>query len=255
MNKRALFLIFALLVPAAGLSAQDFKQMLRRADALVNFPDSDFSAEYTIVRDVPGEGRSTTVCAIFRRDADKKYVIIIKQPEINRGQGYLKLEDTVWFYDPESRKFNSTSSRERFQNSVARNSDFTRSTLAEDYDVVAGEKTKLGIYDCWLLSLRANNTEVTYPLMKLWISDDGLVRKMENYSLSGQLMRTIAVPSYQKLEGRYVADKILIIDDLSGRKLNGTIVHEKVQISVAKASLKRLPDSVFSKTFLESMSE
>jgi len=255
VNKRALFLIFALLVPAAGLSAQDFKQMLRRADALVNFPDSDFSAEYTIVRDVPGEGRSTTVCAIFRRDADKKYVIIIKQPEINRGQGYLKLEDTVWFYDPESRKFNSTSSRERFQNSVARNSDFTRSTLAEDYDVVAGEKTKLGIYDCWLLSLRANNTEVTYPLMKLWISDDGLVRKMENYSLSGQLMRTIAVPSYQKLEGRYVANKILIIDDLSGRKLNGTIVHEKVQISVAKASLKRLPDSVFSKTFLESMSE
>ena len=96
-------------------------------------------------------------------------MIIIKRPEINRGQGYLKLEGTVWFYDPESRKFNSTSSRERFQNSVARNSDFTRSTLAEDYDVVSGEKTKLGIYDCWLLSLRANNTEVTYPLMKLWI--------------------------------------------------------------------------------------
>ncbi len=255
MKKRFLILVMAMLLPASFLSAQDFKQMLRQADALVDFPASDFSAEYTIVRDVPADGQSTTVCAIFRRDADKKYVIIVKEPELNRGQGYLKLEDTVWFYDPESHKFNSTSSRERFQNSIARNSDFTRSTLAEDYDVVSGEKTTLGVFTCWLLSLRASSTEVPYPLAKLWISEDGLVRKMENYSLSGQLMRTIAVPGYQKLEGKYVANKVLIIDELTGTKVNGKVVHEKVQISVSKASLKRLPDSVFSKTFLESMSQ
>jgi hypothetical protein len=253
---KAFFIAFiVLLFPCAASPAQDFMHMLRNADAMVNFPGNDFSAEYTIVRDVPAEGRSTTVCAVFRRDSQKKYVIIIKEPAMNRGQGYLKLDETIWFYDPESRKFNSTSSRERFQNSIARNSDFTRSTLAEDYTVTAGEKTTLGVYSCWLLSLRANTTEVTYPLLKVWISEDGLVRKMENLSLSGQLMRTIAVSGYKKLDNKYVPNKILIVDNLSGTMVNGTMVYEKIQISIAKASMKSLPDAVFSKTFLESMSK
>jgi hypothetical protein len=254
--KKCLFVVFiVILIPFASLHAQDFVRMLRNADALVNFPASDFSAEYTIVRDVPAEGRSTIVCAIFRRDAEKKYVIIIKEPAINRGQGYLKLDETIWFYDPESRKFNSTSSKERFQNSIARNSDFTRSTMADDYDVTAGEKAKLGVYDCSLLRLRANNTEVAYPLGRVWISEDGLVRKMENMSLSGQLMRTIAVSGYQKLGEKFVPNKILIVDNLTGTKVDNTLVHEKIQISIAKASTQKLPDSVFSKTFLESMSK
>lgn len=248
----AVVAVFTALVP---LPAQDFTQMLRNADNLVNFPGTDFSGEYTIDRTVPGEGRSATVCVILRRDSEKKYVIIIKEPALNRGQGYLKLDDTIWFYDPESRKFNSTSSRERFQNSIARNSDFTRSTMAEDYDVVNGEKTTLGAYTCWLLTLKANNTEVTYPHMKIWISDDGLVRKAENYSLSKQLMRTIAVPGYQKIGSKYVPVKMMIVDNLRGTTVNGVLKHETVWITVAKASLKPLPDSVYSKTFLESMSK
>ncbi len=131
------FLLCLFLAAAADIHAVDFKNMLEKADALVSFPGQDFSAEYTIVKEVPREGRTTTVAVIFRRDSDEKYVIVIVEPEINKGQGYLKAGDTLWFYDPESRRFNSTSSKERFQNTNARNSDFTRSTLAQDYNVVS----------------------------------------------------------------------------------------------------------------------
>ncbi len=231
----------------------DFTELLEKADGLVNFPDSDFSAEYTIVQDRPGQGQTTTVSAVFRRDSDKKYVIIILKPEISKGQGYLKMEDTLWFYDPESRRFNSTSSKERFQNSNARNSDFTRSTLALDYDVLEGERVKLGRFDCWLLELKANNNEVTYPLMRIWISDDGLVRKTEDYSLSGQLLRTTAIPDYQLTGNKYVPVRILFIDNLAGAIIGGKFVHEKTQITIAGPSLKSVPNSVFSKTFLENI--
>jgi len=251
MKLKSIFIFLFLLLSQAY--TQDFKEMLRQADALVTFNESDFSAEYTIVREVPGKGQSTTVCIIFRRDKDNKYVILITEPAINKGQGYLKLGDTVWFYDPESRKFNSTSSRERFQNSIARNSDFTRSTLAQDYDVIKGERVMLGVYNCWLLSLKANNNEVNYPYSKIWISDDGLVRKIENYSLSQQLMRTIAIAGYQKIGNRYVPQKIIIVDNLSAVEIDGKTLYEKVQITISKPSLKPLPDSVFSKAFLENI--
>jgi len=231
----------------------DFNNLLEKVDTLVNYPDSDFSAEYTIVQDRPGEGQTTTVSAVFRRDSEEKYVIIILKPEISKGQGYLKMEDTLWFYDPESRRFNSTSSKERFQNSNARNSDFTRSTLASDYDVIDGERIKLGRFDCWLLHLEANNNEVSYPVMKIWISDDGLVRKTEDYSLSGQLLRTTAVPDYHLTGNKYVPVRILFIDNLAGAVVNGKFIHEKTQITIARPSLKTVPSSVFSKTFLENI--
>ena len=243
--------LFMILFP---LSAMDFHNLLSKADALASYPESDFSAEYTIVHDKPGEGRNTIVAAVFRRDSQEKYVIIILEPEINKGQGYLKLGNTLWFYDPESRRFNFSSSKDLFQNSNARNSDFTRSTLAEDYDVVDGKKVTLGTYNCWLLHLKANNDKVTYPIMNIWISDDNLVRKTEDFSLSGQLLRTTAIPSYQNVGQRYVPVTVYIFDTLKGSMIKGRFVHETTRITIRKPAFGKIPDSVFTKTFLEKSS-
>jgi len=248
------YICFLLVIAFSGtLFAVDYKALLKKADALVNYPSTDFSAEYTIVQDKPGQSRTTTVAAVFRRDSRETYVILIKDPSINRGQGYLKQGGTLWFFDPESRKFNSTSSSDRFQNSNARNSDFTRSTLAIDYDVVSGKEGKLGKFDCWILDLEANNDEITYPKMKIWISKDGLVRKSNDYSLSGQLLRTTAIPDYYKVGSYFVPKRILFIDALRGAKVKGKFKNEKTQITITKPGFKKLPDSVFSKSFLESM--
>jgi hypothetical protein len=178
-------------------------------------------------------------------------VILITEPQVSRGQGYLKEGNMLWFYDPESRAFNSTSSRERFQNSNASNSDFTRSTLSKDYRVVLAGDEKLGKFACRVLNLTAINNEVTYPRMKIWISDDGLARKTEDYSLSGQLLRTTSIPEYHILSGKYVPKGILIVDALRGANVNGKFVNERTQITISNPSFKKLDNSYFSKAFLE----
>ena len=253
MHKLKILLTIFFSLASFHLFGTDYNNLLFQADNLVNYPGTDFSAEYTIVQDKPGQNRTTTIAAVFRRDSRETYVILIKEPSINKGQGYLKQGGTLWFFDPESRKFNSTSSSDRFQNTNARNSDFTQSTMAKDYDVVSGTEGKLGRFDCWILDLNANNDKVTYPKMKLWISKDGLVRKSEDYSLSGQLLRTTAIPDYFKLGNVYVPKRVLFIDALRGATINGKFQNEKTQITISKPSLGNLPDSVFSKSFLESM--
>jgi outer membrane lipoprotein-sorting protein len=227
------------------------EDLLKKVDSLASYYGVDFSAEYTIVQDKPGQNRSATVAGVFRRDSEAMYTIIIIQPAMNKGQGYLKQGDTLWFYDPESKRFNSTSSRDRFQNSNARNSDFTRSTLAEDYRISAGEEAVLGRFKCRVLSLEAVSKEVTYPRMKVWISEDGLIRKTEDYSLSGQILRTSAIPDYYKIDGRYVPKAVLLVDALRGTTVNGVFVNEKTQISISKPSFAPIPGAVFSKTYLE----
>lgn len=249
-----LFVLFLSTAPNVT-AQQDFQALLADVDALVSYPDNDFSAEYTIVHDRPGRGRRVTSAAIFRRDAQEKYVIIVLQPEAQKGQGYLKQGETLWFYDPDSRRFNFTSSKERFQNTNARNSDFTRSTLAQDYEVVASERATLGKYDCWLLDLEANNDGVTYPFMRVWIDQDNLIRKSEDYSLSRQLLRTSAFPDYQTKNGLYIPRRVLFVDHLAGTTVDGKFVNEKTQINIDKVSLELLPNSVFSKTFLENVNQ
>jgi outer membrane lipoprotein-sorting protein len=254
LKKFCCFVTFgAFLFCGAALGAISDQELLVRVDSLVSYFDSDFSGEYTVVQDKPGQSRSTTVAGIFRRDSKETYVMVIMQPLISKGQGYLKQGNTLWFYDPQSRRFNTTSSTERFQNTNARNSDFTRSTLAQDYKVVAGENVTLGRYKCRLLSLEALTNEVTYPKMKVWISEDGLLRKSEDYSLSGQLLRTSAIPDYHQIGRRFVPKQILFVDALQGAVINGRFENEKTQITIAKPSFNKVADSVFSKTFLETV--
>jgi len=89
--------------------------------------------------------------------------------------------------------------------------------------------------------------------MKAWISEDGLLRKTEDYSLSGQLLRTSAIPDYYQIGGRFVPKQILFVDALKGAVINGTFTNEKTQVSIAKLLFNKVADSVFSNTFLESV--
>jgi outer membrane lipoprotein-sorting protein len=231
------------------------QELLRLADGLASYTDTDFSAEYTILQEKPGQNSTKTVADVFRRDSKESYVIKVKEPYISRGQIYLKQGKTLWLYDPGSKKFNSTSNQERFQNTNARNSDFTRSTLAQDYQIRSGADAFLGKIKCRVLELEGLTNDLTYPKMKIWISADGLVRKTEDYSLSGQLLRTSLFTDYWRIKenkrDRYVPKQIIFTDALRGSAINGKFVNERTQITIAKISFKKLSDSVFNKTFLE----
>ncbi|MDC7235218.1 MAG: outer membrane lipoprotein-sorting protein [Spirochaetales bacterium] len=225
--------------------ADEGKGILEKVDALASYTDSDFAAQYTIVEEKKNGDRQKTVSLVFRRDAQSMYTIVIKEPEISQGQGYLKVENSLWFYDPDSRRFNFSSAKDRFQNTNARNSDFTKSTLAEDYKVVAIEDEALGRYQCRKLTLEAVTDEVAYPKMIIWVDENYLLRKSEDYSLSGRLLRVSAFPSYTQIDGRYVPSRFLLQEVLS---------KEKTQISISRVSFNDIPNSTFSKQFLENVS-
>ena len=256
IHKRVVAVLFIVAFASAlGVQAQDnYASLLQNVDALVSFHDTDLSAEYLIEKRDPGGAVSTTRAAMFRRDRADQFLILILEPAIDKGKGYLKQGETLWLYDPADRTFTFTSAKERFQNSSARNSDFNRSNYSNDYRVVSGTKEKLGKFDCAVLALEARNDRVSYPKARLWISDDNLVRKVEDYSLSGQLMRTTAVPTYQKVGSRWIPAQMVIVDHLRSKRIEGKLESERTTITVTKPSLKPLPDTTYTKEYLERVS-
>ncbi|MDA3951640.1 MAG: outer membrane lipoprotein-sorting protein [Spirochaeta sp.] len=256
----SLFLPLFFLTSPSFLQAQSFsrrasREILARADALVSYPERDFSAEYTVTEVRPGEGTSRIVFVMFRRDRNDIYTILIQEPEQDKGKGYLKIGENLSLYDPVARRFTTVSASDRFESTGARNSDFTQSSLAEDYRIVGHTTERLGAYATDVYDLEALHDDVTFPRMRIWIDETGLVRKAEDYSLSGRHMRTTAIPNYRQIGDRYVPVRIVIQDELRGREIDGRFQHQRTLIEVERPSFQEVPEMVFSRTFLERVSE
>ena len=229
---------------AFAAATPDFKTMLAAVDANADFGKEDYSAVFTIVTQKPGENDSVMQIKLFRRDEKDQVVWIILKPDAQRGQGFLKVEDNIWMYDPESGKFSHSTMKEQIQNSKAKSSDLKRGSFAEDYDVTENDEGVLGKYPVWILTLKSKNNEVSYPSLKLFVrKDKPLVLKEEDYSLSGKLMRTMLYPpKYIEMAGKTVYSQILIQDELNKG--------EKSQLTLSDVSVAKLPDATFSKAFL-----
>ncbi len=243
-----LIAIFFLILPgsvfAQTLSNAEAKKILAQLDDLNNFPGKDYTSLFTIVSEKPGEKQSVTQVRVFRRDAKKQFTILIMLPEVNKGQGYLREDDNVWFYDPTSRKFSHSSIKENLQDTEAKNSDFTVSSLVTDYDIQRISEGTIGKYPVWLLDLKARTNEVSYERVVLYVrKDKTMTLKQEDYSVNGRLMRTTLYPKYVELEGKLLPSQILIVDEINKG--------EKSQITMAEQSVEKLPDKIFTKAFLE----
>ncbi len=157
---------------------------------------------------------------------------------MNKGQGYLKIDDNIFFYDPESRKFSKYTGANNFQDSNAKNSDFQNSTLAGDYQLIDSGREKLGAKDTWVLTLKAKRNDVTYPKRKIWVEVSSvLLLKSEDYSLSDRLMRTSLYGKYLQIQDRFVPQLMRFDDNL--KKGEVTV------ITLENPSLSKLPDAVF----------
>ena len=240
----AMVLLFAAQFSLFSISVEEGQQLLERMDLSLNFDAGDFAAVMTMISEDPETGVEKRVIQQYRRDADEKFLLLFVEPVTQRGQGYLMLEDNLWFYDPESRKFSHTSLKEQFGESDANNSDFGESSTAEDYRVTGVEESTLGKFEVYIMSLEGRNNEVTYPFQKICVTrDSNLVLKSEDSSANGRLMRTSYFPTYASIDGRYIATKMIFIDNL--------IEGKKTQITITDISVNELPDTLFTKSYVE----
>lgn len=256
-------IIISLLITAVGatgafaqsLSASDAAALLKKTDASTAFTGTDFTANYSLVQEKPGQGKSVNTAIMYRRDDASSYTILITGPESDRGKGYVQFDQNIWFYDPADKQFVFSSSKEKLQGTNATTADFTPQHYSDKYKINSATKEKLGSLDCVVFDLTAKVDDVNYPSVKLWVTaDDGLIRKKEDYSLSGQLLRTTAIPSYQKYTGHSVPDRMLIVDNLRGKKISGKMQYEQTQITISNVSFAKQNNTVYTKKYVEMMS-
>ncbi|MGA2547199.1 MAG: outer membrane lipoprotein-sorting protein [Rectinemataceae bacterium] len=244
--RRIAIAVLTLAVAVSAAAATDFKALLKSIDELQTFSKQDYSAVYDIVSEKPGENPTTTQVKIFRRDDHDQIVILIQKPEKQKGQGYLKIDDNVWFYDPESGNYSHSTMKENINGSQAKNSDFKKYTFAEDFDIVKTDEGKLGSFETWVLTLQSKNDEVSYQKIRLTVrKDKPIPLKEEDFSVSDRPMRTIYyLPTYVQVNDKLIPAKIKMVDEVN----KGT----QSVLTISNVYVGKLDNKYFQKTFLES---
>lgn len=190
----------------------------------------------------------------MRRSADQKFLILFTKPKAAEGQGYLRLENNLWFYDAPVGRWERRTERERIAGTNSRRADFDESRLADEYDPTDGGEDKLGVHPTRMVQLKAKaGLDLAFPAVKIWVDEEtGNVLKRQEFALSGRLLRTTYYPRWKKVHSRsktadvWYPQEIRLFDELE--KESSTLILVK---SVDPSPLEA---SIFTKAWLESRS-
>jgi outer membrane lipoprotein-sorting protein len=190
----------------------------------------------------------------FRRSQDQKFMILFTKPKSSAGQGYLRIDQNLWFYDPSVGKWERRTERERIGGTNSRRSDFDESRLAEEYDPSDEGEEKLGAYSAYKLMLKGKpGLDLAFPMIRIWIDKDTKnVLKRQEYALSGKLLRTAYYPKWKKVFSEskhsevWYPQEIRFFDEVE--KANSTL------ILIRAVDLHPLEANLFTKAWLESKS-
>jgi len=216
---------------------------------------SDIRAKVVLTQQKTGQGTKNIEMIYYRRDYDDSFLIVMTAPESDKGNGYLRVGDNFWMYRRNTRTFQHINRDESIGGTNAHAEDFEKRKLTELYapsldaskkEIISEEV--LGKIPVYKFEVKARVNDVDYPKKIYWVrKDNNLPLKEQSFSLSGTLMETAYYLNYTIVDGRYVAVKMMFIDEFE--KGNKTLVE------ISGISTEKLGNSLFTKPYLENLSK
>ena len=217
-------------------------------ESKLNVEGVDLSTLFTLVQKKTGETDRVLRFQTFRRDSTDMYTIIFQYPDSEKGKGYLRRGDDLYFYIPSTREFVYRNRKDNIGSTDARTDLFGRQkTLEQYYATMAGTAT-VSKWDCDVVRLDAKQPDVSYPIQKWYVRrSDGLPVKVENFSASETLLATNYYIEYKSLgNGKSVFTKLLAVNNLEKG--------QKTFLTNDEIATTRIAEYTFTKAYLEEQS-
>ncbi len=228
-------------------------EIMNKLDDL-QFIASDISAKIKLTQQKAGQGVKEFELLYYRRDTDDAFLIVMTSPSAEAGNGYLRVGDNFWMYRQNTRTFQHINRDDSIAGTDYQSGNFETGKLVELYqpavDANGNElisEEMLGDIPVYRIELVAKVNDVTYPKQIYWVRRDNfLPLKQQSFSLSGTLMLTGYFLKYTTVQGHYVCIKSMMIDEFE--QGNKTIME------ITGIAFSPIPDSYFTKAYLENLS-
>ena len=225
--------------PEANAQTLTAEQIIERVEANRTH-DTSRSVVRMTVRDRFGERESTMTS--WTQGAHLTLIEFTSVAE--RGQKVLRTDEEVYLFYPDAAeliRLQGAALRESLLGSDVSYEDLTGGkTLLDTYHVTLEGREALDGHDVYRVSLLARRRNVAYPRQTLWIDEDVfVVRRAEQYSLNGRLLKTIEADDVREIDGVNIPMRQTISDALK-RNSATSVEIEEIEIGLA------LSDDLFS---------
>ena len=257
MRFRALLIPLALLLLASGLWAlPTVQQVIDYIDTNYQMR-SDMTAQARITTRDPDQGTKIIESVLYRRDKDDSFLIVIADPESDRGNGYLRVGDNMWLYRRNTRTFTHIGRDEKIGGSNTSAGDIEKrkfkdlykpNTDASGKELITEETIGGGKIPVYRVDVTAKVNDVKFPRLVMWVTRDKFLElKRESYALSGTLMETDLYTNYKDVDGRFVPLLQKFVDEVEKGRTS--------LLEITGISFKKVDDFKFDKSYLESLSK
>jgi len=246
--------VLAFLLPAvaaraaAGVNDPAAVKIVEGWEAQLNTIGIDLTTTFTLVQKKPGETDRVLRVQTFRRDGADMYTIMFQYPDSEKGKGYLRRGDDLYYYLPSTREFVYRNRKDNIGSTDARTDLFGRQKILEQYVATMAGVATVSKWTCDVVRLDAKVEDVSYPVQKWYVRrTDGLPVKVENFSVSETLLATFYYIEYRGLAaGKSVFTKLLAVNNLE-KGQQTFLTNEDI-------STAAIPDYTFTKAYLEERS-
>lgn len=238
----ALVIALTLLGPAVPTGAQQTpsaREIVRRVEENRVYDTSRTEMTMTI-EDRFGERESELIS--FSRGADEALIEFTSAAE--RGQKVLRTADEIYLYYPDAAelvRLQGAALRESMLGSDVSYEDLTGGrTLLDTYDVRLEGTEEIDGRSTYRVHLEARTRNVPYPRQTMWVDTElFVVRRAEQFALSGRLLKTITMDDIEEIDG-YLVPMRTVVSDALKRNSATTVEIDEMEIGL------RLDDDLFS---------
>ena len=247
-------LLLALSASAAHAAPPPGGDILARLERNTRL-STDATATVSLSQQKTGQGIKNLEMLFHRRDADNSFLIVMRAPESEKGNGYLRVGENFWMYRRNTRTFQHINRDENIAGTDAQGDDFEDRKLTELYapvrDSSGSERISeemLGKVPVYRMEVIAKVRDVDYPRKTYWVGRDNfLLLKEQSFTQSGTLMQTAYYLKYTPILGKFLPVEQIFVDEFE--KGN------KTKVNISGISTSPIKAEVFTKAYLENLSK
>jgi hypothetical protein len=155
-----------------------------------------------------------------------KGLVRFSTPADVAGVSFLQIQskggdDDRFLYLPElkrSRRISGSNRSQSFMGTDFSYADLDRRDLRQAAVEARGDEA-IGRFACWRIAVKPTGADATYARAELWVRKDNfLPLKMEMFSRSGALLKTLTTEEVRRIRGRWFITRSMMVSHEAGQK-------------------------------------
>ncbi len=240
MNMLSLLILSVLF--SLNVTAQDATKLLREVDD--NLMPESYEAHRKLINEEPDGSKKEFTFYTVKKGKDKIAMLYLL-PASEKGRSTLRLGENMWLYIPSANRPIRITSLQSVVGGVFNNADIMQLEYSAEYDATYGEGTDKE----YLLELKAKNRSVAYDKLKMWVTKaKKILRKVEAYSASGMLIKTLEFKEDKNFGGGLSRPSVIETYSPLYKGFRSLMIYQTVKE-------RQFPDEVFTLSFMNRLGQ